>query len=525
MQPFGPLRCLLLIALGVLAQADEPIVLKPGEAEAGKSRKMMVLIPGGNVPNHHYQQTAQAIQDAAAQKGLSLWLVVPTVFQNLCIISCAATWLCSPLHSAVEAAFSAAAKQGWNRTNDSENLWLAGHSLGASCANRLFQAYNAHNSSNSGSSPYAGMVVMGGYVDETGEYDLLGYPVPVLSLNVELDGGLARPGKISTWWHQFLKLRQQKGLEAAATDKPVIVLPKLNHSDFCPGFDVPGDLPAEVGQQEATRTIGETVSAFMALHWKGAEAKKASALELLKSQLAWTEGLLSPYLEAQDLERTAADHNVSSEGSSPFCSRAQHVLAGLSAADAQRLQVQDGFHISSPNLEHCHPTWTVDGKKLLVRSCSHTNYYPDISNTGKITAAEEIGCKLLSAERVAQQLQTHPEHQRLPCAAMNRVAVQVAEQLAAESTLRRYREKGRGWCFLDDSPSVAGPIWVFKDRLALKENSTCMAVQSPSMLTDVNARIYPGIHYCKLLSPARVLDWMMTDSLKPGSQSDLSIIV
>ena len=28
--------------------------------------------------------------------------VVPTVFQNLCIISCAATWLCSPLHSAVE---------------------------------------------------------------------------------------------------------------------------------------------------------------------------------------------------------------------------------------------------------------------------------------------------------------------------------------------------------------------------------------------------------------------------------------
>ncbi|CAE7816008.1 unnamed protein product, partial [Symbiodinium necroappetens] len=178
MQPFGPLRCLLLVALGVLAQAHEPIVLKPGEAEAGKSRKMMVLIPGANVPNHHYQQTAQAIQDAAAQKGLSLWLVVPTVFQNLCIISCAATWLCSPLHSAVEAALSAAAKQGWNRTNDSENLWLAGHSLGATCANKLFQAYNAHNSSNSGSSPYAGMVVMGGYVDETGDYDLLGYPVP-----------------------------------------------------------------------------------------------------------------------------------------------------------------------------------------------------------------------------------------------------------------------------------------------------------------------------------------------------------
>ena len=36
------------------------------------------------------------------------------------------------------------------------------------------KAYNAHNSSNSGSSPYAGMVVMGGYVDETGAWLFIG---------------------------------------------------------------------------------------------------------------------------------------------------------------------------------------------------------------------------------------------------------------------------------------------------------------------------------------------------------------
>ena len=108
-----------------------------------------MIIPGGNVPNHHYQQTAQAIQagrvfvcvlrvtGVASQgrcrterfepvAGSSLGTlgpinllrsrgclgvtcqrqVVPTVFQNLCIISCAATWLCSPLHSAVEASWT-----------------------------------------------------------------------------------------------------------------------------------------------------------------------------------------------------------------------------------------------------------------------------------------------------------------------------------------------------------------------------------------------------------------------------------
>ena len=27
--------------------------------------------------------------------------------------------------------------------------------------------------------------------------------------------------------------------------------------------------------------------------------------------------------------------------------------------------------------------------------------------------------------------------------------------------------------------------------------------------------LFPGVHYCKLLSPARVVDYIMIDSLKP----------
>jgi len=411
----------------------------------------------------------------------------------------------------VEESLALAAKEGWKRGKDSEDLWLSGHSLGATCANTLFQAYNS-----SIGFPYAGLAVMGGYVDEEGDYDLVRYPVPVLSLNVELDGGLARPGKISTWWHQYLSIRQSAGEDVASTRKPVIVLPKLNHSNFCPGFDVQGDLPAEVSQPAATSLIGETVSAFLSLHW-GSEARRAPARQLLQKQLTWTEKFFTPYLKAQEWERASGDHRVSTEGASPLCSQAQHVLAGVSAEAATRLQVEDGFHVSSANLEHCHPSWTVTRESVLVKSCSHTNFYPDISNTGKLTAASEVGCKLLAAERVASLLQAPVIQPLLPCAAMNQWTLQLAEKLAATGTLQRYRERGRGLCFLEDSPSIAGPVWVFKDRLRLKENSTCLAVQSPSMLTEITARIYPGIHYCKLLSPARVLDWMMTDSLKPGS--------
>lgn len=500
-----------LLLLLVLAAADH-VILKPKDA---KTQKMLVIIPGGKVPSEHYRQTGLAIQDALAQQGESdLWVVIPSVFQKLCIISCVSKSLCSPLHNTVEAALNLAVEQGWKQ--QAKDMWLAGHSLGATCANVLFQAYLS-------ASPYSGLIVMGGYVDEGGQFDLVHYPVPVLTLNVELDGGLARPGKISTWWRQFRQIRNSSGNDTALRSKPVVVLPHLNHSNFCPGFDVAGDLRAEVPQAEATRLIADTVAAFLTLHMNASQQSQAKALQMLESQVDWTEQLMTPYLKAQDWERDAMNHSVSSEGASPFCALAQRTLAGLDYKDDQRLEVLDGFHISSPNLEHCHPNWTVeegsDEVRLLVRSCSHTNYYADLSNTGKFTAALEIGCKLLAATRIEQQLKVKAAQNHLPCSEMNKMAVHLAERLALSSTLKRYQATGRKWCFLPDSPSVAGPVWVFHDRLQLHENNSCMSVQSPAMLTDVNAEIYPGIHYCKVLSPARALDWMMTDSLKPGSRT------
>ena len=514
-----------LLLLFVLATGDQHLILKPKD---GKSQRMLVLIPGGKVPNEDYRQTGLAIQDALTrQKESDLWVVVPSVFQKLCIISCVSKSLCSPLHGTVQAALDMAVEQGWQR--ESKDVWLAGHSLGATCANVLFQAYS------SATLPYTGLIVMGGYVDEAGAYDLIHYPVPVLTLNVELDGGLARPGKISTWWRQFLQIRNSSG-DLAIRSKPVVVLPQLNHSNFCPGFNVPGDLMAEVPQAEASSLIADTVAAFLLLHTSSKSTRQSqsqhNALKLLESQVQWTQQLMTPYLKAQAWERDPMNHSVSLEGTSPFCALAQRSLAGLDHEDNLKLEVLDGFHISSPNLEHCHPNWTAvtadrpqEEQKLLVRSCSHTNYYADLSNTGKFTAALEIGCKMLAATRIEEQLKVKALQNHLPCAEMNKLAVQLAEQLAASSTLKRYKAKGKKWCFLPDSSSLAGPVWVFHDRLQLQENKSCMSVQSPAMLTELDAKIYPGIHYCKLLSPARALDWMMTDSLKSGSGDLVELLV
>jgi len=479
-------------------------------SNASGPEKMLVIIPGGKVPNERYAATAAAIQRAA--RPLRLWAVIPAVFQRLCIISCPARAACAPLRDAVDGALRAAEDQGWRRGLGSKDLWLAGHSLGGVCADTLFQAYAGDQGQ---PLPYAGLLVMGSYVDKDGAFDLTNYPAPVMTLNVELDGGLARPGKTAVWWRQYLDVAAAAGDANATARKPVVVLPKLNHSDFCPGFDVPGDLMAEVGQAEATETIGRVAAAFLVAQPSSGlpAAARAQAVAVLQEHVNWTRAFLAPYVEAQAWER-----NASGQGrvASPLCARVQHVVAGLSSVDDRRLMVADTFHEASTDLEHCHPNWTAAGGRLAVRSCSHADFYPDVANTGSITAASEVACKLLSSDRVAQQLNASAREAAVDCRRANQVAVQIAEALAAPSTLERYRRRGRGWCFLEDRPVFGqiGPVWVFASSLELEGNATCMSVSSPVLKTELDGAIFPGSHYCKVLSPARALDWMMTDSLK-----------
>jgi len=504
------MRALAAAAL-VMASAwatDDNIVLPPVHTDGPE--KMLVFIPGGKVPNQNYVATVKAIQEATT--GVKLWAVIPAVFQRLCIISCTSTSLCAPLHSGVEASLSTAKEMGWTRAGkDSDDVWLAGHSLGGVCANTLFQAYTTDTDV-----PYAGLMVMGSYVDEAGTHDLKHYPKPVLTMNGELDGGLARPGKTAVWWRQHLDLQQAKGEQYALANKPVMVLPQLNHSDFCPGFDVPGDLMAEVDQATATKEISQIVAAF--LHGQMGDSSDA---DVIKEKVAWTRNFLAPYLQAQEMERNASDTRVSAEGSSSICAQGQHIIAGLSEADDSKLTVTDSFHVTSSNLEHCHPNWTVTDGSMSSLSCSHTDYYIDIDNTGEITAASEVACKLLSSDRMAQQLKVKAETPDVDCRAINRHVVALAESMAPPLTLARYKRGGRGWCYKEDDQVLGniGPLWVFQSSLKMEENATCMAVTSPTLKTEIDGKIFPGSHYCKVLSPARVLDWMMTDSLKPGTKA------
>eukprot|EP00662_Eupelagonemidae_sp_cell21_P038612 gene38612-43132_t len=61
--------------------------------------------------------------------------------------------------------------------------------MGSVCASNLVEGY-----ASSPSEEYAALVVMGGFVTKHGVAD---WPVPVLTLGAELDGGSARPGSLT----------------------------------------------------------------------------------------------------------------------------------------------------------------------------------------------------------------------------------------------------------------------------------------------------------------------------------------
>ena len=93
------------------------------------------------------------------------------------------------------------------------------------------------------------------------------YKIPVLTLGAELDGGMGRPGYLyqsvvssDTWAAENGGINS----EAHVTQKPVVFLEGADHSDFCPGFQVPGDIyPSEITKDHAMSIIGDQVSAFL----------------------------------------------------------------------------------------------------------------------------------------------------------------------------------------------------------------------------------------------------------------------
>ena len=311
-------------------------------------------------------------------------------------------------------------------------------------------------------------------------------------------------------------------------------MPSIDHSDFCPGFQVPGDIfPSEVDSGMATKEISQTTASWIKYALLQRASKKDT--DLLKKTISFTQDLLAPYFQALNYEVMEPGMHYLGEGGtySPLCEQAQVILANFSDDDSGRVKIgrgcdKEGFEDSrscsylntTDDLEHSRSQYSFDSDDgvLNVNVSAHADFYSDFLNTGSFTCASEVACKMLTGKRIATELGIEYESStsRGTCRDVNQHAVDVAMGLLEGSrALKRYEKHGKKICLGEDFDAFfsAGPAWI-KESLEIKETDECLSVKSVKIDTALDSRLFPGVHYCKVLSPARVIDWIMTDSLK-----------
>lgn len=139
--------------------------------------------------------------------------------------------------------------------------------------------------------------------------------------------------------------------------------------------------------------------------------------------------------------------------------------------------------------------------------------------------ALEIRAKLNSPQAILDAFGgSAPSEPKLnTCSKVNEMTIQYALEHAPDIVRKRYLERGIKLRAGKDIHQSNGPSWIWshldfskEGECGAGEDGLCSIVDSPAMLTEVDhpVPIVGGKLYCKLLSPARVLDYMYTDGLR-----------
>ena len=110
------------------------------------------------------------------------------------------------------------------------------------------------------------------------------------------------------------------------------------------------------------------------------------------------------------------------------------------------------------------------------------------------------------------------------CAHINEQAYDWALSKADSATKARFQKHGQKFSFGPDKENSVDLNWVLSevnyDETILDSGEGVIQVSSNILKTAINAVHLPGLpetrcfHHCKLLSPARAMEWIYVDSLR-----------
>jgi hypothetical protein len=104
------------------------------------------------------------------------------------------------------------------------------------------------------------------------------------------------------------------------------------------------------------------------------------------------------------------------------------------------------------------------------------------------------------------------------CAEINQHSWDWAKKTASAKTMNRFESYGQGFVMGQDiDVCPAGPCWIWRElNFNATESGDSMVLRSPqfSTATDFWLPKTRGFHYCKVLSPARSMEWIYVDGLR-----------
>jgi len=443
---------------------------------------------------------------------------------------------------------------------------LAAHSLGG-VMSQIYVSSNPHKAE--------ALILMGATLLR--KYRNPSWPVPTLTIDGELDGQLHITRQAEAYYHQVEHAANATAAAMGNPVVILEGLSHWSFgSGPASSTILKNDLKPEVSEADGHRAIAEVVNNFVSMRLGSTPTTRTDALAAMKVSLAHTGTLLAPLIEAMVLEGyhhfqvpcdsdyptnptcqypKYPDHSLGIEHGAPspplpsdctcgsewVMTRAQPMMASLPANVT--LTAKDAFHDVSqttpfhlphifepkpgtacPSLEECHiESTTVTMPIYDFRDELDTGLWP--------VTATEFRTKLKSREAYQQSaglqnvdFDATDKNNVKTCRDINQAAYDWALSKAGRRTVERFERVGQQLEFGDDIWSgigLTGPTWI-KNALKFKasDDKKTVTVTAPYFATgnsDLGDRIFldtVGYHYCKLLSPARAMEWLYVDGLR-----------
>ena len=191
----------------------------------------------------------------------------------------------------------------------------------------------------------------------------------------------------------------------------------------------------------------------------------------------------------------------------------------------------DNFHNAATVYPYHHPE--VDGEcdgntttDCSIMHISNTegsyNAFDDWKHSKNPLSAYEIKTKIKSNQYLHEKAGEQGadffafDKQGYECANINQAVLDWALATADKAVVANYDKFGTQLLFGKDKESLNGGSWI-PDPLHYTEDKTAntMTLTSKTVVTDETefVSIFKSMHYCKLLSPFRAMEWLYIDSL------------